>query len=419
MRRIKFSEFPDILNYPRLQRAKMETAHRQIIDVYTKETSSKGESLAAVETFAKAANFVTAMIMNDIYLPKSFSSFSDITKFMNAVDSSNDYNIDEFIANLPKDVVLDPSIIEYDEDAYDPTNGSLFFITHNMDESKVVSTPHSYAPETTSETTIQEFSQLSNTYAAVDSNLKAEVLTPQHAVSLKHPAIPQIDYSKAPWISGVVNGEEYAIYESLPRIPTIQNEISVTTDSSIMRDRDFLNLFPNHVMHTRRPAMYEKVDGLYYDPDIGTILPIEGYTLEQCIDNVIQYPHLFQLKRFVKNEWVMFSSYIEINGELLPSVSAWNDIPDSKKIPAHPEYIYEYVLRRYLLERDIGKVYHKYDIWGTLDPFLTLFASADWYAKHGYKDSLDIAKKCVDSRVSFLRSRNPIIRKIQGTEYPV
>ena len=56
MRRIKFSEFPDILNYPRLQRAKMETAHRQIIDVYTKETSSKGESLAAVETFAKAAN---------------------------------------------------------------------------------------------------------------------------------------------------------------------------------------------------------------------------------------------------------------------------------------------------------------------------------------------------------------------------
>lgn len=419
MRRIKFSEFPDILNYPRLQRAKMETAHRQIIDVYTKETSSKGESLAAVETFAKAANFVTAMIMNDMYLPKSFSSFSDITKFMNAVDSSNDYNIDEFIANLPKDVVLDPSIIDYDEDAYDPTNGSLFFITHNMDESEVVSTPDSYAPETTSETTIQEFSQLSNTYAAVDSNLKAEVLTPQHAVSLKHPAIPQIDYSKAPWISGVVNGEEYAIYESLPRIPTIQNEISVTTDSSIMRDRDFLNLFPNHVMHTRRPAMYEKVDGLYYDPDIGTILPIEGYTLEQCIDNVIQYPHLFQLKRFVKNEWVMFSSYIEINGELLPSVSAWNDIPDSKKIPAHPEYIYEYVLRRYLLERDIGKVYHKYDIWGTLDPFLTLFAPADWYSKHGYKDSLDIAKKCVDSRVSFLRSRNPIIRKIQGTEYPV
>ena len=245
------------------------------------------------------------------------------------------------------------------------------------------------------------------------------MLTPQHAVSLKHPAIPQIDYSKAPWISGVVNGEEYAIYESLPRIPTVQNEISVTTDSSIMRDRDFLNLFPNHVMHTRRPAMYEKVDGLYYDPDIGTILPIEGYTLEQCIDNVIQYPHLFQLKRFVKNEWVMFSSYIEINGELLPSVAAWNDISDSKKIPAHPEYIYEYVLRRYLLERDIGKVYHKYDIWGTLDPFLTLFAPADWYAKHGYSDSLDIAKKCVDSRVSFLRSRNPIIRKIQGTEYPV
>ncbi len=419
MRRIKFAEFPDILNYPRLKRAEMETAHRQIIDVYTNETSSKGESSAAVETFARAANFVTAVVMNDIYLPKSFSCFSDITKFMNAVDYSSDYNIDDLIANLPKDIVLDPSIIDYDEDADDPTNGSLFFITHPSDEPEVISTQDSDAPETTSQTTIQEFSQLSNTYAAVDSSLKEEVLTPKHAVSLKHPAIPQIDYSKAPWISGVVNGEEYAIYESLPRIPTVQNEISVTTDSSLMRDRDFLNLFPNHVMHTRRPAMYEKVDGLYYDPDIGTILPIEGYTLEQCIDNVIQYPHLFQLKRFVKNEWVMFSSYIELNGELLPSVAAWSDIPDSKKIPAHPEYIYEYVLRRYLLERDIGKVYHKYDIWGTLDPFLTLFAPADWYAKHGYKDSLDIAKKCVDSRVSFLRSRNPIIRKIQGTEYPV
>lgn len=419
MRRIKFSEFPDILNYPRLQRAKMETAHRQIIDVYTKETSSKGESFSDVETYALAVNYVTAMIMNEIYIPASFSSLSNITDLIQEANNSDDYNIYELVADLPKDIVLDPRIIDYDEPAEDLTRGCLFCATHTMDEPEDISTQDSDAPETTSETTIQEFSQLSNTYAAVDSNLKAEVLTPQHAVSLKHPAIPQIDYSKSPWISGVVNGEEYAIYESLPRIPTVQNEISVTTDSSIMRDRDFLNLFPNHVMHTRRPAMYEKVEGLYYDPDIGTVLPIEGYTLEQCIDNVIQYPHLFQLKRFVKNEWVMFSSYIEINGELMPSVAAWNTIPDSKKIPAHPEYIYEYVLRRYLLERDIGKVYHKYDIWGTLDPFLTLFAPADWYAKHGYKDSLDIAKKCVDSRVSFLRSRNPIIRKIQGTEYPV
>lgn len=371
MRRIKFSEFPDILNYPRLQRAKMETAHRQIIDVYTKETSSKGESFSDVETYALAVNYVTAMIMNEIYIPASFSSLSNITDLIQEANNSDDYNIYELVADLPKDIVLDPRIIDYDETAGDLTRGCLFCATHTMDEPEDLSTQDSDAPETTSETTIQEFSQLSNTYAAVDSNLKAEVLTPQHAVSLKHPAIPQIDYNKSPWISGVVNGEEYAIYESLPRIPTVQNEISVTTDSSIMRDRDFLNLFPNHVMHTRRPAMYEKVEGLYYDPDIGTVLPIEGYTLEQCIDNVIQYPHLFQLKRFVKNEWVMFSSYIEINGELMPSVAAWNTILDSKKIPAHPEYIYEYVLRRYLLERDIGKVYHKYDIWGTLDPFLT------------------------------------------------
>lgn len=419
MRRIKFSEFPDILNYPRLQRAKMETAHRQIIDVYTKETSSKGESFSDVETYALAVNYVTAMIMNEIYIPTSFSSLSNISDMIQEANDSGDYNIYELVKDLPKDLVLDPRIIDYDETAEDLTSGCLLCATHPVDKPEVSSEHDLDTPETTSETTIQKFSQLSNTYAAVDSSLKEDVLTPQHAVSLKHPAIPQIDYSKAPWISGVVNGEEYAIYESLPRIPTVQNEISVTTDSSIMRDRDFLNLFPNHVMHTRRPAMYEKVDGLYYDPDIGTILPIEGYTLEQCIDNVIQYPHLFQLKRFVKNEWVMFSSYIEINGELLPSVAAWNDIPDSKKIPAHPEYIYEYVLRRYLLERDIGKVYHKYDIWGTLDPFLTLFAPADWYAKHGYKDSLDISKKCVDSRVFFLRSRNPIIRKIRGTEYPI
>lgn len=419
MRRIKFAEFPDILNYPRLKRAEMEKSHRQIIDVYTKETSSKGESFSDVETYALAVNFITAMIMNDIYIPKVISSRTDVTNLTLNANASNDYNIYELVKDLPKDLVLDPRIIDYDETAEDLTGGCLFCANHPVDEPEDISTHDSDAPETTSETTIQEFSQLSNTYAVVDNDLKAEVLTPQHAVSLKHPAIPQIDYSKAPWISGVVNGEEYAIYESLPRIPTVQNEISVTTDSSIMRDRDFLNLFPNHVMHTRRPAMYEKVEGLYYDPDIGTVLPIEGYTLEQCIDNVIQYPHLFQLKRFVKNEWVMFSSYIEINGELMPSVAAWNTISDSKKIPAHPEYIYEYVLRRYLLERDIGKVYHKYDIWGTLDPFLTLFAPADWYGKHGYKDSLDIAKKCVDSRVSFLRSRNPIIRKIQGTEYPV
>ena len=74
----------------------------------------------------------------------------------------------------------------------------------------------------------------------------------------------------------------------------------------------------------------------------------------------------------------------------------------------------EYVVRRYLLERDISNVQHRYPLWGSLDPFLTLFMPPDEYIKYGYTDIIDLARKCVESRVSYRKSRNPIVRRLSN-----
>ena len=74
--------------------------------------------------------------------------------------------------------------------------------------------------------------------------------------------------------------------------------------------------------------------------------------------------------------------------------------------------IAEYVIRRYLLERDVKHIDHNYKPWGTLDKFLVLYMPYDMYIKHGYKNVVDIARQCVESRVSRIMSRNPIIRRL-------
>ena len=239
--------------------------------------------------------------------------------------------------------------------------------------------------------------------------------TPLSDVSIKAPEMPQFDVSKI-WKQKKCGADLLTIYTTLPEIPKVQRDVSITTDITRMTDRDYMNLYPNTVLHTRASIMYVPQKDLPYDENLGVIIPIEGYTIEQCIDNIIKYPHFYKLARYDKswadnNGFRGFYSYIEIDGELVDTLDVWNSLDISKKIPTTAEYIKEYVVRKYLLDRDIGHKEFKYPMFGTLDPYLTLFMPVDEYQKRGY-NTLDIAKACVNSRISFKQSRSPILRRI-------
>lgn len=228
---------------------------------------------------------------------------------------------------------------------------------------------------------------------------------------IQPPSIPQFDHSKV-WMSGQSGADALVIYATLPEIPTKQNEISCTTDVSKMRYAELAGLYPNCIIHTRASVMYEPCPGIELDPDLGLLLPIEGYTRDQLIANLIEYPHIFQLTRLVDGKFVSFYSNIEIDGELKDTLSVWDSLLESKVIPKQAEFVKEYVVRRYLLERDVKKIKHKYPLFGTLDAFLTLFMPMTEYIRRGYGDAEDIARRCVLARVSYKQSRNPVIRRL-------
>lgn len=235
--------------------------------------------------------------------------------------------------------------------------------------------------------------------------------TPKEDLYLKPPTFPQF-YADKVWKSGYVDGSQLVIYVTKPEIPTKQNEISCTTDVSLMTSSDLMKLFPNHIIHTRADVMYERVKGIEYDDALGLIIPIQGFTSKQVRDNIIKYPHLFKLSKVVDGQKVGFYKTIEIDGELHDTMEVWDSLVESKAMPLNAEFIKEYVIRRYLLERDIRRVEHRYPMFGTLDPFLTLFMPPEDYIKRGYKKTEDLVKQCVSARVSYKQSRNPILRRL-------
>ena len=230
---------------------------------------------------------------------------------------------------------------------------------------------------------------------------------------IQPPVIPQFDVNN-PIASGNIDGNLFAVFSSFPQIPTKQNEISATTNVDMMMDKDLLKLFPKNFIRTRAECMYMPCEKIEMHPLLGLILPIHGYTRAQLIDNLIKYPHLFKLQRNVEDKVESFYSSIEIDGELKKILEIWYDLPESLVIPHSKEFIKEYVVRRYLLERDIKGIEHRYSMYGTLDPYLTLFAPADVYANMGYNDSVELARACVKSRVSYKQSRNPVLRRLAG-----
>ena len=189
------------------------------------------------------------------------------------------------------------------------------------------------------------------------------------------------------WKHGIIDNTEYCIYESCPAVPTKQNEISVTTDVTRMTNQDLLRLYPNQLIKTRGSAMYTPVDGLEFDRDLGLILPVSGFSRNQLVDNIVKYPHIYKLMKQTPSGLSGFYSTIEIDGSLYPISDVWRTLPESNVIPFNSSFIKEYVVRRYLLERDELHMKHNYPLFGTLYPFLTLFMPKEGYVSKGYSDT--------------------------------
>lgn len=225
-----------------------------------------------------------------------------------------------------------------------------------------------------------------------------------------------ITIPKYPKVADISSSLPNNIRVSLPLVPSKQSEISATTDVNNMSEEDLLNLFPNTFIRTRSPLMYKPRQGITLDPDYGLLIPVEGFTDAQVRDSIIRYPHIFQLARQMEDgTFTSFYNEMEIDGELVNILKVWKYLPEAKIIDIDSlnstseqiEFIKEYAIRRYILERDIAGVKHKFDVRGSLPEFMTLFMPASMYTKEGYGNPIDIAKKCVSARVSYLRTRNP------------
>ena len=238
--------------------------------------------------------------------------------------------------------------------------------------------------------------------------------TPPTDLYIQSPEVPQFNISK-PWIQKRCGSDLLTIYTTIPEIPKKQRDISITTDVNLMTEKDLLNLYPNQFIRTRAAILYEQQAGQKFDPIYGYITPIDGYDEDTILKNIIEYPHFYHAVRSQNNKLESFYSYMEIDGELVDTLEVWDSLDISDKIPKHTEFIKDYLMRKYLLDRDIKHKEFKYPLYGTLDPFITLFMPASEYKNLGY-DPVDLAKQCVLSRVSYKQSRSPVLKRIRENE---
>lgn len=236
------------------------------------------------------------------------------------------------------------------------------------------------------------------------------------SIDLNWPSFPLLDDSNI-LLSLKRNGEEYNI-PSDKILPFDQSQITCVTDYHRFSDEAILNLFPPMRIYTRDSKMYQSYlnySNLEYDEDLGIIFPISNYTVDQIKKNIIEYPHFNVPDRIVTDKKLDkevlrdFWKDIEIDGEIFPTHKVWDELEDTKNLPKHPVFMNEYVVRRYILDRTISKVKHKYHMRGDIRPFLTLYNTPDYYKDLGY-DPIQIGKQCIKSRQAYKFSCNPIVR---------
>ena len=370
---IEFSQIPACLNYPKNIKGKLSSLHSDIITYVS--NNYDGSHDMRMRTVC-LLNTVSRYLIDGDALPTGWDPHKPFQKIV--VESDLD------LRDQLGDVYINPKNVNWDIQISSSTQPSV--------------ENHSYRvlPPKKSQ-----------------SKIKISEETDKSDLYISPPAVPQFDVNK-PWASTIIDGTQYCIYTSLPVVPTKQNEISVTTNVDLFSESQLLHLYPLNFIKTRSPVMYDLVSGISYHKDLGVLLPIEGFTDQEILDNVIKYPHLFKLSKLKDGEAISFYNTVEINGQLERVSDVWKELPDTSKIPYTAEFVKEYVVRRYLLERDLRRVKHKYPLYGNLDPYLTLFSTTSDYISWGHSDVIEIAKQCVRSRVAYKQSRNPVLRRIEN-----
>ena len=418
--RIRFTDIPEKYAAPRQYRAKISDIHSAVVTyVYEHYKDTKKYRQKVVDVL----NCLTYYILQN-----STPSFKWVST--DPLNTMPDMNMDE-VESVVGGLWLSPEAIEWDVPVSSNSAEDIQSIAASSIDS--VSQPSTSLvkgmqpvaklaqPAVTAKPTPAKPAslQISNRPLQQVKREQKEVaknplqLTRKEDLYIQSPECPRFDTSKV-WISANVDGDNLAIYTTLPEIPTCQNEISITTNVDAMTESELMALYPNQLIHTRSPKMYERYKELDYDEDLGCIIPIQGFTKEQVVDNIIRYPHLFRLRKIGPDKQITkFFSSIEINGELLPIESIWDNLPEAQLMPRDAEFVKEYVIRRYLLEEENGMT-HQYNIYGGLEPFLTLFMPCTDYIRKGYTDTLAIVKQCVTSRVHYKQTRSPILRRIEG-----
>lgn len=405
--RIRFTDIPEKYAVPRAYRGKQCEVHSAVVTyVFDNFQNTKKYRQKVVD----ALNTLTYCLLNNDPPPYKWNSANPLETMPSDFDMAE---VEESLGHL----FLTDEAIEWDVTPVSHSNKSVTASAANSISSKEENgKSHPMTASSTAPSKKQK-APANRPLKEVRRKQKEESATicptPKEDLYIQSPKYPRFDTSKV-WMHATDGGDQLTIYTTLPEIPTKQNEISVTTNLDIMTETELIALYPNHIIHTRSPKMYEKQEGIDFDEELGSIIPIEGFTRAQVVDNIICYPHIYKLKKLDEfGSVVSFYSTIEVDGELLPIEEAWNTLPEASVIPKEPEFVKEYVVRRYLLEEASG-MEHKFKMYGTLDPFLTLFMPPGEYIKRGYKDTTSIAKQCVQSRIRYKQSRNPILRRLNN-----
>ncbi len=424
---LNLSQLIDCYEVPQKFKSQLASAHSYVYKIISEVFIQS--NLKKVE-WTKAINTITYIVFKGDHFPIRWNRFYPI-------DNLPDIDDDELKSVLgkyyltPTGICWDVTPVKLPEETIDRINEAVENVKkHNESTSSPDNANHSVVLSNTNrplanvkrnpnKLEVQKTDQVDLTSANKLTSIDDVLLDPGF------PYVPCVDFNDIWYIGKDDWGEEYGIPKSLPIIPERQSDVTATTDVSRMVDSDFMKLYPNHIMKLRAPRMYQHYEDYYeldYDDDLGVIFPIRGFDRDQIVDNIIKYPDIINIglgrvgkrKQFPGDTspqtiWEAFQTRIEIDGELkLVTQDLWNESPELSKLPPNRAFQQEYIVRKYLLEREYGKQYIK-EPFGEIHPFTTLFMPPEQYIKRGYTDVVGMAKACVKGRVHYFRSRKDFL----------